>query len=90
MAERSSFFCVLCEKHYDFRSRFDRHLESSGHRMLEEIQKLNQGGTSSVTESTVTDSASDGGAQLSLASDTLQTTHDHVDVSSFLYKSVVM
>ena len=88
MAERSSFFCVLCEKHYDFRSRFDRHLASSGHCMLEEIQKLNQGGTSSVTESTVTDSANDGGAELSLASDTLQTTH--VDVSSFLYKTVVM
>ena len=37
----SCFFCALCDKHYDFRSRFDQHLASSGHRMLEEIQKLN-------------------------------------------------
>lgn len=63
MAERSSFFCALCEKQYDFRSRFDRHLVSSGHRMLEEIQKLNQPSTSTdtVIESTTPPDSTDGG-----------------------------
>lgn len=38
--ERSNFFCDLCEKGYDFRSWFDRHLASAGHRRLAEMQNL--------------------------------------------------
>ena len=36
MAKRLKFVCELCDKHYDFRSKYDRHLVSSGHRCLEE------------------------------------------------------
>ena len=63
MAEGSNFFCALCEKQYDFRSRFHRHLASSGHRMLEEIQKLNQPSTSTdtVIERTTLPDGTDGG-----------------------------
>ena len=35
MAKR---FCELCDKYYDFRSRYDRHLLSSRHRNLEEAK----------------------------------------------------
>ena len=60
MAEGSNFFCALCEKQYDFRSRFDRHLANSGHRML---QKLNQPSTSTdtVIERTTLPDSTDGG-----------------------------
>lgn len=34
--KRAKFVCQLCDKHYEFRSKFDRHLVSSGHRCLEE------------------------------------------------------
>ena len=37
MATRSKYFCDLCEKNYDFKSRYDRHLASAGHRNLEEL-----------------------------------------------------
>ena len=37
MATRSKYFCELCEKIYDFKSRYDRHLASAGHRNLEEF-----------------------------------------------------
>ena len=36
MAERAN---SLCDKHYGFRSRYDRHLASYGHRMLEDVVK---------------------------------------------------
>ena len=40
MAKRLSFYCDLCDKSYDFRSRYDRHLLSSTHRDLEGAIKL--------------------------------------------------
>ena len=39
MAARSKFVCELCDKTYDFQSKYDRHLLSSGHcRLLETVQ----------------------------------------------------
>ena len=41
MAEHhSSFFCSLCEKDCYFRSKFDRHLRSTSHKLQENIQKI--------------------------------------------------
>ena len=34
MAERSRFFCSVCELEFHFSSRFQRHLISSAHRQL--------------------------------------------------------
>ena len=39
MAERAKFSCSLCDKHYDFRSRYDRHLANYGRRILEDVVK---------------------------------------------------
>ena len=61
MAERH-FFCAVCEKNYDFSSKYQRHLASSGHRTLEEIQKLHPPSTSTDTLiETTTDSTIDSG-----------------------------
>ena len=83
-AERSCFFCALCDKHYDFRSRFDRHLASSGHRMLEEIQKLNPPSTSVATgeKATFPDKTGCGGPEDVQGSGTHQLSEN--DVRSFL------
>ena len=40
MAGRSSFFCSLCEKDCYFRSKFDRHLRSTCHKLQENVQKI--------------------------------------------------
>ena len=37
MAARSKFICSLCDKRYDFKSRYDRHLTSTGHQMMVDI-----------------------------------------------------
>ena len=40
MADRSRFFCSLCEKDCYFRSKFDRHLRSTCHKLQENVQKI--------------------------------------------------
>lgn len=50
MAERHCrFFCDLCDKKYDFQSRYDRHLASAGHRRLELLFKHQPADTSPST-----------------------------------------
>ena len=39
MAGRAKLSCSLCDKHYNFRSRYGRHLASYGHRILEDVVK---------------------------------------------------
>ena len=36
----ASFFCSLCEKDCYFRSKFDRQLRSTSHKLQEDIQKI--------------------------------------------------
>ena len=42
MAARSKFICSLCDKQYDFKSRYDRHLTSAGHQMMVDILELSK------------------------------------------------
>ena len=44
MAEvnRFKFYCDICDKSYDFKSRYDRHLISAGHIQLQQVLCLEQ------------------------------------------------
>lgn len=55
MAIRGGYFCALCEKRYDFRSRFDRHMASLGHQMLEKTYKASQEKQSTEDTGTIND-----------------------------------
>ena len=89
MAMRRGFFCALCGKHYDFQSRFDRHMASLGHQMLERTYKVSQDKYFVVTEDTEDTSDRDVslGDRLCEVSCTLQ--NNAMDVSCKLFVVVV-
>ena len=82
MADRSTFFCSLCEKDYYFRSKFDRHLRSASHKLQENVRKITSESRKRSAPSTISELASAGlGAGKVECYETETTTHAEALVS---------